>query len=81
MTPFDLKRITKEFGDLITNKKCLAYYGFEIHKLESMSGQASGVSLNDMQKFVIFILQHQLIFLFEAFESESSIGAKSFNSR
>ena len=50
--PFDLKRITKEFGDLITNKKCLAYYGFEINKLESMAGHASGASLNDMQKFV-----------------------------
>jgi len=61
LTPFDLKRITKEFGDLITNKKCLAYYGFEIHKLEIISGQASGVSLNDTQKFVIFILKHQLI--------------------
>jgi len=53
--PFDLKRITKEFGDLITNKKCLAYYGFEINKLESMAGNTTGATLNDMQKFVFSI--------------------------
>lgn len=53
LIPFDLKRITQEFGELLTNKRCMAYYGFEINRLESMNGRNTGVSLNDTQKFVI----------------------------
>jgi len=61
LVPFDLKRITQEFGDLLTNKRCMAYYGFEINRLESMTRRNTGVSLNDTQAFVpltLFILNY-----------------------
>jgi len=54
LIPFDLKRITQEFGELLTNKRCMAYYGFEINRLESLNGKNTGASLNDTQKFVKF---------------------------